>query len=335
MQKTYLWIAIGIGCVATALSAALLFWPRGNEATTGPLVVHEPRSNPTQQSPDFENATVLTATAESIASTALPQSLPSMEPSIVRPAFDVETSEVTKNGHSESAPFSFMPKRLSLSENNQWQNGWDEPVAAVGEELLSKLPDWSTAAEWLTPAQPVAGAETSSAIDEPKLGEQVSPPALPGGTSSYTVRTGDTLWTISQKVYGTGALFAALAKHNQSVISDPRSLKVGQTIAIPAGAWLSRRYAHLCPEPRPAEDQEPMPPADSLRRPKYAVKAGDTLERIAVIRLGRADRWREILALNHAVVGASGGYLTPGMILTLPDDARSTATVLRPTDHRR
>lgn len=48
--------------------------------------------------------------------------------------------------------------------------------------------------------------------------------------SSYTVKTGDTLWTIAKQYLGDGSKYTVLAKLNS--ISDPNFLRVGQVLKL-------------------------------------------------------------------------------------------------------
>jgi LysM repeat protein len=58
-------------------------------------------------------------------------------------------------------------------------------------------------------------------------------------------------------------------------------------------------------------------PASGVAPFTYTVQSGDTLESIAKLLYGNAERWREIYALNSDRLGF-GGYLAPGQILVLP-----------------
>lgn len=59
------------------------------------------------------------------------------------------------------------------------------------------------------------------------------PPAAPTtATVAYTVRQGDTLYSIAQAELGDGGLFAVIARLNE--IDDPRSLTVHQVLQLPA-----------------------------------------------------------------------------------------------------
>lgn len=61
-----------------------------------------------------------------------------------------------------------------------------------------------------------------------------SPPPPQTATATgktYTVRRGDSLWSIAQKVYGNGNHWQAIASANG--IRDPRRLAVGQVLRLP------------------------------------------------------------------------------------------------------
>jgi LysM repeat protein len=337
-HKQHRWIAVATTCALIAIAAIIVYWPREAELPTPAPVAHQqlPRSN--RPTSDFHNATLLTAAQPPIGA-QLDFTPSTQPPATASSSFAAPNNFDGSNSFAESPPISFMPERLSLGEEGQWQNGWDEPVTVSDDGLLAKLPDWTTATEWLSPAQPVANRAEAPTTPEAALPENFNHPSAPTTAAdsepTYTVRAGDTLWTISQKVYGTGALFVALAEHNRSRLASPHSLEVGQSITTPAAEKLVRYFPHLCPKPTVYAANSRMPTAHAARQVEYTVGLHDTLEKIAVIRLGRADRWREILALNHDVVGASGNYLKPGISLALPEDARSAATVLRPTNSLR
>lgn len=56
-------------------------------------------------------------------------------------------------------------------------------------------------------------------------------PAPVAGGSSYTVRKGDTLYSIARSRYGDGKQWKRIADANAGI--QPQSLKVGQTLVIP------------------------------------------------------------------------------------------------------
>ena len=70
--------------------------------------------------------------------------------------------------------------------------------------------------------------ETTVAADNQS--ELMQDSAMP---SSYTVKKGDTLWKISQSVYGNGKDWKKIYDANSAAIGDPDNLKAGQTLVIP------------------------------------------------------------------------------------------------------
>ena len=51
---------------------------------------------------------------------------------------------------------------------------------------------------------------------------------------TYTVQPGDCLWSIAQKVYGSGRRWGALYEANRAAVSDPGMIYVGQVLTLPA-----------------------------------------------------------------------------------------------------
>ncbi len=141
-----------------------------------------------------------------------------------------------------------------------------------------------------------------------------------GGT--YEVQPNDNYWAISQKVYGSGAYFKALAEHNRGKVAQRDKLRVGDTIATPTIAQLERLYPDLCPKPSRREAVRNRATLASTHGGaggrSYEVQEGDTLFDIARNELGKATRWAEIYELNRDALGKDFDYLTPGMLLILP-----------------
>lgn len=50
---------------------------------------------------------------------------------------------------------------------------------------------------------------------------------------SYTVKQGDTLWSISAKYLGSGAKYMTIYNANRNILSNPNIIKAGQVLAIP------------------------------------------------------------------------------------------------------
>jgi nucleoid-associated protein YgaU len=140
----------------------------------------------------------------------------------------------------------------------------------------------------------------------------------------YEVQPNDSYWTISEKVYGSGAYFRALAEQNRGKAARPDRLPPGLVIATPPVAQLVKDYPDLCPRPNHGETLRnraaaTMIPASTAGGGRtYVVQEGDTLSSIARNELGKVSRWAEIYQLNRETLGKDYDYLTPGMRLTLP-----------------
>jgi nucleoid-associated protein YgaU len=138
------------------------------------------------------------------------------------------------------------------------------------------------------------------------------------------VQFDDNYWSISQKLFGTGGYFQALARHNEKKYPREDKLKSGDVILAPSAAELEKLYPELCPSParrNPAESQPRT--AGPTTRPEggrmYVVQSGDTLYDIARRELGKPSRWREIYDLNKDLISKQWLDLSPGTQILLPD----------------
>ncbi len=174
--------------------------------------------------------------------------------------------------------------------------------------------------------QPAAARQAAAAPEA-----EVAPPVITNGM--YTVQPGDTLWSISEKVYGTGGYFKALAAHNRASLPRSDQLTVGGQVAVPSMDELERDYPSLCPKQRNSAlvPARTTPPAAARRRGTdvYVVAEGDTLFDIARYELGKASRWAEIYKLNRDVLGEDFDYLRPGTELVMPPPSGPAAEVSR------
>jgi nucleoid-associated protein YgaU len=75
-------------------------------------------------------------------------------------------------------------------------------------------------------------------VDEPIPDEAVviTPPPKPAPQpegKTYTIQSGDTLWTIAEKFYGKGVLWRTIADANKDTLPDPDKPKLGAVLRIP------------------------------------------------------------------------------------------------------
>jgi nucleoid-associated protein YgaU len=177
-------------------------------------------------------------------------------------------------------------------------------------------------------ALPPAYGSGSSAPATGTAGAYSSPYAGSGAPHTYTVQPNDNYWKISEKVYGTGAYFQALAEQNRKKIPDENRLRPGDTVSIPPVGELEKKYANLCPKPNHRDTtQRQLATASTVSAVGqvgggrvYVVQEGDNLYDIARWELGKVTRWPEIYDLNRDALGADPDHLTPGMRLILPGD---------------
>lgn len=146
------------------------------------------------------------------------------------------------------------------------------------------------------------GDKAAKAPKEAKPGKSV------GGTS-YTVRSGDTLWAIAQRLLGDGARYPELAKLNN--LKDASSLASGQVLRLPGSANLGA--------PEPALDKAPVAatekPAKAPQPRTHTVRRGESLWEIAAATLGDGSRYRELATLNHI---ANPSQIVAGQMIKLP-----------------
>ena len=141
---------------------------------------------------------------------------------------------------------------------------------------------------------------------------------------TYEVQPNENYWVISEKLYGTGAYFKALAEHNRRKSARDERLQVGDVIATPELAQLEKSYPDLCPKPSHREAAKQQMTTVSARQTPgggrtYLTQEGDTLYDIARSELGKASRWAEIYDLNRDLLGSDYHYLRPGLQLALPE----------------
>lgn len=83
----------------------------------------------------------------------------------------------------------------------------------------------------VAPAQPEPAAEPASAAVSPDEETQAAVVADSGKT--YTVQSGDTLWKISEEIYGKGSNYMKIFEANTDQLEHPDRIFPGQKLKIP------------------------------------------------------------------------------------------------------
>ncbi len=172
----------------------------------------------------------------------------------------------------------------------------------------------------------------SQQIETDQLTNDVSKDNLPG---KYTVKEGDTLYTIANNYYGDGFKYSLIADSNK--LSDPNSLTAGQVLDIPKDETATETQATLGSEtaqPSPStQASSPSPVAtpteqlgtggainqtiwgEKITTSTYVVQQGDWLSKIAGRAYGDVYAFEKIAKANNI---PDPNNIEPGTILRIP-----------------
>jgi putative chitinase len=119
--------------------------------------------------------------------------------------------------------------------------------------------------------------------------------------STYTVKQGDDLWTISKNLYGSGYNWVDLAKVNN--LQNPGVLFVGTKLNVPNVKAIV------------VETQNIVTTSSTITTGTYTVVKGDYLWSIAIRAYGDGYKWVEIAKANKL---ANPDLIYSGNVLILP-----------------
>ena len=120
--------------------------------------------------------------------------------------------------------------------------------------------------------------------------------------ASHVVEGGETLWSISEKYYGSGYNWVDVAKENK--LSDSNLIAAGETLSIPDVEPKTKTTAE-----ETAKDEGKISGAT------YEVVRGDSLWNIAERAYGDGYRWVEIAQANNL---SNPNLIHSGNILAIP-----------------
>ena len=170
------------------------------------------------------------------------------------------------------------------------------------------LPPERTAA---APTSPSATGAMPASINPPSANPTVatkpaSAPAAPASTS-YTIKSGDTLSTIAGEFYKDTRKWKAIADANPGI--DPSRLKVGQVIKVPAEGGVARQATTVA---------ERASAATKSSGSTHTVAKGETLAAIAERYLGSKGAWKKLYDANKDAIGSDPAKLKVGTKLMIP-----------------
>ena len=174
-----------------------------------------------------------------------------------------------------------------------------EPIAATDTTAdpfaatdTTADPFAAPAAEGQDPVVASSPAPQESAVNLPSQGYVPED----GARMAYMIQVGDTLASISQKIYGSNGRWRQLAEENN--LSNPNLIYVGDVLYYSLNAD-SRKFA---------ESYETSP------RTTVTVQAGDSLSSIAARVYGTEGAWRTLWKDNPSIQDPN--QLTVGMVLS-------------------
>ena len=99
-------------------------------------------------------------------------------------------------------------------------------------ELQVDLPSKAARGTRAVPSQtPMMSEETpAAAASEPMMS---MPSSVAGSSELYTVKRGDTLWSIAHKFYGKGSQWHRIYEANRDKLPEPGRLRAGMQLQIP------------------------------------------------------------------------------------------------------
>jgi nucleoid-associated protein YgaU/DNA-binding SARP family transcriptional activator len=179
-------------------------------------------------------------------------------------------------------------------------------AAAFAVQLLSRVP--------LAAAQPLPAVETVLVDNSDYAASFIAyrPPDA-ATLGNYVVRPGDTLWSIADQAYGSGAAYRRLIEANVG-----RRMPNGQVFT--RQGVIQPGWDLVVPDAR-------LHVEDVDGTLWYTVRPGDTLSAVADAVMGDAAQWRELFELNRGALSPDGRHalsnpnlIWPGLRLRLPAD---------------
>ena len=226
-----------------------------------------------------------------------------------------------------------------------------EPAPAVAavppaERSFAPTPEPAPAAAEPTPAvaanpPPPAGpmvpipnaGRRNLVLSNPVKPAEPAPAPAPRPGRTHVVAKGETFYTISKALYGSGRYYRALHAANRAEVPQIEKLYVGTALRVPmvedldpelipaddapaAGPVVAARPRPRRPSPRPEPVEDPK-----QVRATYVVRERDTPRTIARDTLGDAHREDEIIKLNLDRLGDDNRFAA-GTKLVLPEGAK-------------
>lgn len=128
-------------------------------------------------------------------------------------------------------------------------------------------------------------------------------------SGEYTVKAGDSLWTIAERQYKSGYNWVDIARANN--LSNPGQITVNQKLKMPKVTAKAPTGTNVAQK----EQKNTSNVANKITGNSYKVVKGDSLWTIAIRAYGNGFKWTEIAQANKL---ANPSVIHPGNTLNLP-----------------
>ena len=145
----------------------------------------------------------------------------------------VSPSQMLRNAGIDTGGLKFGFGSNSITVSGEIANESDRQKIL---DTLAAAPGISTVQDNMAVAAPAPepAAEEPPAAPEPEAASEEAPEvAEEGATRTYTVQSGDTLWKISQELYGNGSKYMKIFEANTDLLENPDRIFPGQELVIP------------------------------------------------------------------------------------------------------
>jgi nucleoid-associated protein YgaU len=197
------------------------------------------------------------------------------------------------------------------------------PAAADWQSLLENgapeaVHSATPAPHTATPAPEIHDA--APPVDPPLRTVLEAPTTRPAnGMRQYTIKPGETFWSIAKAEYGNASYFSHIVRANPHI--NPSKIKAKMVINLPDKADVIPSASATVATSLTGPTTRPI---DSSR--EYRVVSGDNLNTIAKKLYGTTTRAKQIYDLNKDLIGPNPNALKLNMVLKLPDTPAATAS---------
>ena len=206
-------------------------------------------------------------------------------------------------------PFSilFMARRKTKKENNVFFSkvNFTESYTSL---ILGAIVVLVIGILFFSFAKGNRNIQTSSVSDESRM-EQTSDDKPTTTSSTYTIKAGDDLWSISENIYSNGYKWLEIAKVNK--LKNPGLIHVGNKLSIPK----IEKEKMTMQDNMAALESNKIITNSAISGTTYTIKEGDNLWDISVRAYGDGFKWPELAKANNI---SNPDLIYPNNILKLP-----------------